>query len=216
MKVCTDACLFGAWVSTRVHAPKHILDIGSGTGLLMMMLAQHFSCPIDGIEINAECFEQLKENIHQNEWRERLHVIHADAREYSFEKKYDLIISNPPFFENDLLSHAASEQLAKHSTAMSFDDLVKLVQENLSADGIFAVLLPYHRYESFFLLAKNSGLYPIETMLVKQTRKHDYFRAMVLLSRHPVENNVNEISIRGKNEYSDEFIALLKGYYLSL
>ena len=99
---------------------------------------------------------------------------------------------------------------------MSFDDLVKLVKENLNEAGIFAVLLPYHRYESFCSLAKKSGLYPTETMLVKQTRKHDYFRVMVLLSRHPAENNVNEISIRDKNEYSDEFIALLKDYYLSL
>lgn len=216
MKVCTDACLFGSWVSARTDQPGNILDIGSGTGLLMMMLAQNKTGRIDGIELNDECFSQLQENIKQHEWSSRLHAFHGDVRTFTFERKYDLVISNPPFFEKDLLSGSVSEQLAKHSTALTFDDLLKSVVACLSKDGKFGVLLPFHRYEGFCSLALNYHLYANEVLLVRQTRKHGYFRAMVLLSHEQVEPILDEISIRGKNEYSDEFIDLLKDYYLSL
>lgn len=216
MKVCTDACLFGAWISKRIDQPNNILDIGSGTGLLMMMLAQNKYGRIDGIEINEACYSQLQENITQNEWSDRLHAYHADVRNFRFDKKYDLIVSNPPFFEKDLLSESDSEQLAKHSTALGFDDLLKVVVEYLSVDGKFGVLLPFHRYEGFCSLARNYHLHANEIMLVRQTNKHGFFRAMVIFSRDAVEPILDEISIRGKNEYSDEFIELLKEYYLSL
>jgi tRNA1Val (adenine37-N6)-methyltransferase len=104
MKVCTDACILGAWFAAKIPEYCTVLDIGSGTGLLMMMLAQRTRSEIYGIEIDLSSYKQLKENISQNKWKERLKVFPGDARTYSFASKYDFIIVNPPFFENDLES----------------------------------------------------------------------------------------------------------------
>src|SRR6478752_1562135 len=96
MKVCTDSCLFGAWASDLANNKKRILDIGAGTGLLMLMLAQTTSAIIEGIEIEYGCYEQLKTNLTSSPWHDRLHAIAGDATQYHFEEKYDFIISNPP------------------------------------------------------------------------------------------------------------------------
>ena len=98
MKVCTDACILGAWFSAKIARYSTVLDIGSGTGLLMMMLAQRSQAEIHGIEIDPTAYEQLKENTSQNDWQERLKVFAGDARSFHFPLKYDFIISNPPFF----------------------------------------------------------------------------------------------------------------------
>lgn len=96
MKVCTDACMLGAWFAEKVPQYATILDIGSGTGLLMMMLAQKSKALIHGIELDISCFKQLKENICQNNWKERFKIFPGDVRSYIFADKYDFIITNPP------------------------------------------------------------------------------------------------------------------------
>src|SRR4051812_24083842 len=98
MKVCTDSCLFGAWASAWANNKKRILDIGAGTGLLMLMLAQNSSAIIDGIEIEPGCYRQLSTNVTSSPWADRLHAIENDVRQFQFKEKYDFIISNPPFF----------------------------------------------------------------------------------------------------------------------
>ena len=124
MKVCTDACILGAWFGTKLPSNIRVLDIGSGTGLLIMMLAQNIEAAIDGIEIDLPAFKQLQENISQNEWKKRIHVYPGDIRNFSFPQQYDFIISNPPFFENDLASESLAEQTAKHSKDLSLDELI--------------------------------------------------------------------------------------------
>src|SRR5687768_6797277 len=104
MKVCTDACILGAWFSAKLPQYATVLDIGSGTGLLMMMLAQRSQAEVHGIEIDPAAYEQLKENTSQNDWRRRMKVFDGDARTYSIPLKYDFIISNHPFFRNELQS----------------------------------------------------------------------------------------------------------------
>ncbi len=216
MKVCTDACLFGSWVASHSSHLTSVLDVGSGTGLLMMMLAQQLDANIDGIEINTDCYSQLSENISQNEWKERFQIFNSDARTFDFGKKYDLIISNPPFYENDLPSDSEAEQLAKHSISFGFRDLINLSLKFLNNSGKLAVLLPYHRYDSFKSMAVQNGFYLSRATFVRQTLKHDYFRAMLLLQQDPCNMITEEISIRGKNEYSEAFIEMMKDYYLSL
>jgi tRNA1Val (adenine37-N6)-methyltransferase len=151
MKVCTDACIFGAWFADKIPDHSTILDVGSGTGLLMMMLAQRSRSEVHGIELDLSSFKQLKENINQNKWRERLKVFPGDARTYSFPVKYDFIIANPPFFENDLPSESGPEQVAKHSKELTLDELVKLIDNNLEPHGSFGILLPFHRWEGNIL-----------------------------------------------------------------
>jgi len=217
MKVCTDACLFGAWLA-KTSLPKETtaLDIGTGTGLLSLMMAQAFpAMMIDAIELDEAAAVQAAENFSSSPWKERLHLIQADVKEYIFSKKYSFIFSNPPFFENDLQGPDEKRNIALHGDALDFGGLIVAVKNNLADDGIFAVLLPWHRSEYFEKLCLSDGFYLKEKMLVKQTPAHSFFRAMLLFSAKPLIATISEITIRDeKNEYSPAFAELLRDYYL--
>jgi tRNA1Val (adenine37-N6)-methyltransferase len=218
MKVCTDACVLGAWFSTRIAPYSTVLDIGSGTGLLMMMLAQRSQAVINGIEIDADCYKQLQENISQNEWKERLTVFHGDVRSYTLPQQYDFIISNPPFFENDLQGNNTKEQVAKHSTQLTLNELIRIIDSHLKPGGSFGILLPYHRWEYFNQLATQANFYLTERLLVKQSPKHNYFRAILQYSKSPAATTAAiELTIQQEDRsYTTDFTALMKDYYLHL
>lgn len=222
MKVCTDACLFGAWFAGKISFPGKILDIGSGTGLLMLMLAQKQDQEIHGIEIDSAAYGQLEENIGGSPWKDRLKVLNGDARSFSFPDKYDFILTNPPFYEGDLLSGTKAKDLAKHSQELTLSALIDIIDANLGSEGAFGVLLPYHRMEYFEGLAKNREFFLQQRVLVKQTPRHDFFRVILHFSRKesPSGNETTDdklITIKNEqNAYSDIFVALLKDYYLYL
>lgn len=218
MKVCTDACILGAWFAAKIPDYYNVLDMGSGTGLLMMMVAQQSQAEVHGIEIDLAAYKQLKENVGQNGWKERLRVFPGDVRTYSFPRKYNFIISNPPFFENDLPSDADAEQVAKHSKLLKLEELVQAIDNNLDTEGSFGVLLPYHRWTYFHELATAQGFHLVENLLVKHTVKHSYFRSILHYSRHK-ENFAPEFELVIQKEeggYTDDFTELLKPYYLYL
>jgi len=218
MKVCTDACILGAWFAAKVPDRSLILDIGSGTGLLMMMMAQKSNAEIHGIELDLSAYRQLKENIGQNSWKERLKAFPGDARSFVFPDKYDFIISNPPFFENDLLSDSHEEQIAKHSKQLTLDELVTIIDNNLQPYGGFGILLPFHRWEYFNKLALTKGFHLTEKLFLRQSPKHNYFRAILHYSRSK-ENFVPEFELMIQQEdaqYTPEFVELMKEYYLNL
>lgn len=221
LKVSTDSCLFGAWVASYLSTANcelsTVLDVGTGTGLLMLMLAQQCEATIDGIEIDKPSFEQAKENIEASPWKERLHLFNGDVKEFSLEKKYDFIISNPPFYEGDLKSAQLHKNVAKHNEGLTLDELVDSVDRNLNTDGNFAVLLPYHRTQSFMAMAGKKIFYCNQLVKVKQSPAHDYFRSILLLSRKQSEITGEEIIIKEtSNDYSQTFKSLLKDYYLYL
>lgn len=218
MKVCTDACIFGAWFAAKTADYTTVLDIGAGTGLLSLMLAQKSNSEIHGIELDLGAYKQLKENVQGSIWKDRLSVFPGDARSYSFPIKYDFIITNPPFFENDLASATEGEQLAKHSKQLTLEELIGVISRNLEPHGAFGILLPYHRWEYFHQLATANGFSLVENLLVKQTPKHDYFRSILHYSRLKDQFNPSfELTIRNAdNEYTEEFTELLKDYYLYL
>ncbi len=220
MKVCTDACLFGGWLASKVNldAAKHVLDIGAGTGLLSLMLAQKLDeAKIDAVEIDQHAAEQANENFDASDWAARLSLINMPVQELKPQIKYDLIISNPPFFENDLKSNDHKRNLALHSTALGLEELFDFVNGNLGEDGSFAILIPYHRTQQCLQLASQRGLYFAENVKVQQTPKHEFFRSMLLFRKQPFETLENVIVIKdASNAYSDEFVALLKDYYLHL
>lgn len=229
MKVTTDACLFGAWVSGRalsvesgVLSPQSgagkALDIGTGTGLLTLMLAQKTNCSIDAIEIDKDAFQQAKENINFSKWKERINIYHADVAEFAFPSQYNIIISNPPFYENELKSGDAKKNLAQHE-GLSLLKLLSIIKKNLSAEGMFYMLLPYKRNEETERLVLSNGLSIIHKTLVRQSVNHDYFRIMIAGSHamNKKEMTLDELAIRNdKEQYTEEFIALLKDYYLHL
>lgn len=220
MKVCTDACLFGAFVADRFQRTNtkfRVLDIGSGTGLLSLMFAQkNTTAEIDAVEIDRSAAEQSKENFRNSPWKERLHIHHQPIQEFGI-NTYDLIISNPPFYENDLKSENQKRNLALHSSALGLDDLLDVIQKHLSANGKFAVLLPYHRSANFVNHALLKDFFLEEEVSVKQTSKHPYFRSMLLFGRNKLQARHSDICIKEKNDdYSDEFKELLNDFYLKL
>lgn len=218
MKVCTDACLFGAWLSTKLQSlhAKNILDIGTGTGLLSLMIAQNNQATIDAVEIDEAAAQQASENFEKSSWAARLQIINADIRKLHMTKKYDFIFSNPPFFDNDLKSTNSHRNTALHSAHLSAKELIESIKRLLADEGHFALLLPPHRVKEHEDLAKDNGLVTIDKMLVKQTEKHEVFRVMLLFgsSRQAVEETT--IIIKEAGSYSTEFIELLRDYYLYL
>lgn len=218
MKVCTDACILGAWFSEKTPAYSSILDIGSGTGLLMLMLAQKHKGEIQGIELDLSAYKQLKENIGQSRWRDELRVFPGDIRQFNFPHKFDFIITNPPFYEGDLAADSHSKNLARHSKELTLAELLSAIDENLSAEGSFGILLPYHRVYYFEELARSRYFHLRERLLVRQTPRHALFRAVLHFSRNK-ENFIPETELSIQNEqgqYTDEFVELMRDYYLKL
>jgi tRNA1Val (adenine37-N6)-methyltransferase len=218
LKVCTDSCILGAWFSQKIASYSRILDMGSGTGLLMLMLAQKTKGNIEGIEINLETYKQGKENITASIWRERLKSHPGDIRSWYSIDKYDFIISNPPFFEEDLKAKSEEKNVAKHSSELSLEDLMAAIKKNLRESGSFGILLPFHREPYFTKLAMDSGFYLTEALRVRQTPAHGFFRSVLHYSGNKApESSGYEITIhQGNQEYSAEFKELMKDYYLYL
>lgn len=221
MKVTTDGCLFGAWSAGIVRSQnsevRSILDIGAGTGLLSLMLAQQSNASIDTVEIDNAAAVQTKENVQHSPFADRITVFNADVLDFSFSKKYDVIISNPPFYENELKSDRADRNIAHHNDGLLLNDLLQLIKGNLHPDGKFLLLLPYKRKEEVEKVIANAQLAIIHTTFVRQSVTHNYFR-MMIYGGHVVTNPIiDEISIcKNDNSYTDEFAELLKPYYLML
>lgn len=218
MKVCTDACILGAWFAGKVAGHERILDIGSGTGLQMLLLAQNSDATIHGIELDKEAYMQAKENIERSKWNDRLTLEEGDVRQHTFKHSFDFIISNPPFFENDLESDTDAEKIAKHSTSLTLSELLDSISANLDSKGSFGILLPFHRWEYFDALAKQKGYQLTEKLIVKQTLKHKPFRAILHYTRTELASiTETELVIKPDGvSYSNEFEQLLKDYYLKL
>ena len=224
MKVCTDACLFGALVANNIFlTPKtnsawQCLDIGTGTGLLSLMIAQkNNQIKIDAIEIDALAAEQATENIAASLWANNIQVFKKDILTFNTEKEYNYIFSNPPFFKDDLKSAVKAKNNAKHDTSLSLQQLLQVVNRQLATTGIFAVLLPFHRVDNFIEESKKMGLYLTKQVLVKQTIKHKFFRGILFFNRTQTEPELSEIIIKdAENNYPPEFAAALKDYYLFL
>ena len=222
MKVTTDACLFGAWMAADIQQTqnsKTLLDIGTGTGLLTLMIAQkNLHLDIDAIEIDSAAAEQSKENRNASTWKNRVNVIHDDVRSFKPVKKYDLIISNPPFYENELQSGNKQRDTAHHSKHLTMDNLLQIIKLNLVEDGNFYLLLPYKRKDEIEKLVVDNNLTIVKKICIRQSVNHDYFRIIIKggLKNSPVKEE-KEISIRdNEQKYTNDFIGLLKDYYLHL
>jgi len=219
MKVCTDASLFGAWISSKLENSllhrESILDIGTGTGLLSLMLAQSTSSLIDALEIDTDAFEQASDNISNSQWKHRIQLFHTDARTFQSAKKYDLIVSNPPFFENDLSSPEEKKNMAKHSSTLTLHELLEIVEKLIHPKGSLAILLPAHRCQQFKQMAAVNNFHLLYEAMVRQTPKHDFFRCMLIFSKQAFEKiGEEEIVIQQYGKNTQYFAELMKEYYL--
>ncbi|MDQ2752894.1 MAG: methyltransferase, partial [Bacteroidota bacterium] len=149
MKVCTDSCLFGAWAANHLcntnKNVNRILDVGAGTGLLSLMLAQQCDAIIDAVETDGSSANEANENFLQSSWQERLHCYEKRIQDFYAKETYDFIICNPPFYEKDLLGKNKPNNVAHHNAGLILRELITAVKRLLNEEGSFAILLPYHR-----------------------------------------------------------------------
>lgn len=215
MKVCTDACIQGAFTAAHLPAVSRLLDIGTGTGLLSLMLAQQTSAVIDAIELDEQAALQAVANFSASPWGDRLKVIQEDVRTFSGER-YPFIITNPPFYENDLKSANAKRNAAMHATSLGYEELLAVIKGLLTNDGAFSVLLPYGGFQRFRLLAEAAGFTLRELLEVRQTPSHGFFRAVGIFGVPGILNACEMSVYDGQQQYTPAFSALLKEYYLYL
>jgi tRNA1Val (adenine37-N6)-methyltransferase len=169
MKVGTDAVLLGAWADLPLSG--QILDIGAGTGIIAMMIAQRSIAHIDTIEIEEDAFKQAVENCGNCKWKDRLNVHHISFQNFAdkFPKKYDTIVTNPPYFSNSLQASSESRTKARHTCTLTFEELIDGIKSLLHIRGTFATILPSKEAEEFIAIAEKNGLYLAKKMCVKTT-----------------------------------------------
>lgn len=230
MKIGTDAVLLGAWCPID-NNPFSILDIGAGTGILSLMLAQRSNAEhsslkgeqaqqIDAIEIDEDAFEQCVENFESSPWSDRLFCYHAGLDEFVEEPEdvYDIIISNPPFYSEDYKTESEQRDLARFQDALPFEDLVEAASILLSENGIFSVIIPYKEETKFIGLAKECNLFPFKITRVKGTQTTEIKRSLVAFSftkKEKIESDELVIET-SRHQYTDDYIALTKDFYLKM
>jgi tRNA1Val (adenine37-N6)-methyltransferase len=220
MKVCTDACLFGALLAREAgdQQVEHMLDIGAGTGLLSLMVAQATRAKIDAVEIDESAYDQALENFSESPWKERLNLFHTSIQEFDPGYKYDVIFSNPPFYENDLRSPDEKRNLALHSASLTVEDLLGSVCRLLKPGGKFAVLLPSRRADDFEKTYGDCGLNLRLKIGIKDSMFKKPFRYIHVLENNTLSSTAEkEIIIKNHSKggtYTDEFKLLLHDYYL--
>jgi tRNA1Val (adenine37-N6)-methyltransferase len=220
MKIGTDAVLLGAWCPID-NNPFSILDIGAGTGILSLMLAQRTSTEqIDAIEIEEAAYEECVENFENSPWSDRLYCYHAGLDEFvdDPEDEYDLIISNPPFYSEDFKTQNLTRDLARFQDAMPFEELVEAADLLLSENGIFAVVIPYKEEEHFIELCADVELFPIKITRVKGSHTTPIVRSLLAFKRFEIPTLTdNELVVEiNRHEYTDEYINLTKDFYLKM
>ena len=220
MKVGTDGVLLGAWAQPiNVNA---ILDIGSGTGILSLQMAQRTLAEvIDAVEIEADAFEQTVDNFEQSDWGDRLFCYHSSIQNFANEidDKYDFIISNPPFFSAPYKENIVKEKrdLARYRDALSFEELLSAVAKLLSINGSCAFIIP-NKSESVFLdLAKINGLLPNRITRVRGTKSSPIKRSLLQLSFEETEIEVSELTIEiERHKYTQDYINLVNEFYIKI
>lgn len=219
MKVGTDGVLLGAWAN--VESATTILDIGTGSGLIALMVAQRSDAEIYAIDIDKNAVLQASENVKNSKWNERINVERVDF--YDFAKnsklKFDSIISNPPFFKNSLKNPELSKSIARHDVALNYEQLISDSVKILNKNGTLSIIIPANELKNIEKLAFQNNLKVSRKTFVKPTPAKNPIR--VLLELIHSENNCNiaenEIVIEDGNRhcYTNEYISLTKDFYLN-
>lgn len=219
MKVGTDGVLLGAWTSLQ-HNPDAILDIGAGTGLIALQLAQRSSAElIDAIELDDDAYEQCVANFEGSPWGDRLFCYHAGFDEFvdEMDDKYDLIVSNPPFYAEEVGSGDASRDKARQNNSLPFEELLEGVSGLLNKEGIFSVIVPFKEETEFVKLAGSYGLYPKRITRVKGNPNVDFKRSLMEFGfkKSEIIEEVLTIEIE-RHRYTREYMELTEPFYLKM
>ena len=219
MKIGTDSVLLGAWTSITKQTFS-ILDIGAGTGILSLMLAQRsFAELIDAIEIDDSAYEQCVDNFEQSPWGDRLFCYHASLEAFAeeIEDKYELIICNPPFYSEDYKTDNTQRDLARFQDAMPFNHLLESVSKLLSDNGTFSVVIPAKEENTLTKLAAQFNLFPNRILHVKGNPTSEIKRSLLEFSFK--ENNIIEENLTieiERHQYTEAYINLTKDFYLKM
>jgi len=219
MKVGTDGVLLGAWVGLPKET-NSILDVGSGTGLIALMLAQRsFAETIDAIELNDEAYEQTVENFENSTWGDRLFCYHASFQQFTeeIEELYDLIISNPPFYTSTYKKLPNNRAMARHSESLSFEELLYGTSKLLNNTGSSAFIIPFEEEINFIKIANQNKLFLNRITRVRGNENSVVKRSLLQFSRTETELETDELIIEiARHKYTDAYKNLVKDFYLKM
>lgn len=222
MKIGTDGVLLGAWTDISFQ-PESILDIGSGTGLIGLMMAQRSQAElIDAVELDENAYEQSVENFENSIWNDRLFCYHADFLAFAEEMKgehYDLILSNPPFFDLPKKETEISEarQKARFQESLNDLELISGVADLLSPEGLFSIIIPFASFLNFIEIAKTKNLFPRRITHVRGRAESEVKRSLIQFGFGESNPIKNELTIEvERHHYTSEYIELTKDFYLKM
>ncbi len=217
MKVGTDGVLLGAWVA--YSNPERILDIGTGSGVVALQMAQRFpDAHITGIEIDEKSAHEAAGNMRNSPWAERLRCLRQDIREYAgtANEKYDLILTNPPFFESDLPSRNVRLRQAKHHISLRFDELLDSIDNLLDDDGMFALIIPWDIRQKIMQLATQRNLFCRRELMIYPKASKNANRSILEFYRTKKDCIKENLYIyTEQNRYSAAYRNLCKEFYLN-
>lgn len=216
MRIGTDAVLFAQWVD--VKPSDVVLDIGTGSGIIPMILSQKGVGRVDAIELDADSYEEARLNFSISVWNEKLNVINADIRNFAGEadEKYDLIVSNPPYYSSDVKPIKEKKVMARHVSTLSFKDLLLSAKKMMKDDARFAVVLPYYESRLFIKETENAGLYLQKEFLISPIEGKEPNRVNMQFRLSKNDDVVTELfTIRNKDySYTEQYKSFLRDYYL--
>jgi len=222
MKIGTDGVLLGAWCSLKDNTNK-ILDIGSGTGVISLMLAQRFNnITIASVEIENNAYEQSVENFERSVWADRLFCFHSTFQDFAKERKedgetYDLIISNPPFYTDNVKNNNRARNKARSTSFLSFVELISGVSKILSNQGEFTTIIPFKEEAKFIEISKQNNLFLNKICRVKGNNNSDTKRSLLTFSFYKKQLDENNLIIEtSRHLYTDEYINLTKNFYIKM
>ncbi len=217
MKVGTDGVLLGAWVETA--SVRSFLDVGTGTGLIALMLAQRSNAVIDAIEIDTSACIQARENVQASPWADRIKVYHSSFKEYMYHAsvRYDYIVSNPPYFERSLHALDSSRSVARHDRKFNMEEFIIGSFNLLSGRGRLSMIVPYTSGTHIVETAAEIGLFLNRSMKIRPVPGKTYKRIMMEFSRQQESVSEEELIIEAgkRHNYSPEYRALTREFYLA-
>ena len=216
MKVGTDGVLLGAWAGSG-SSTKRCLDVGTGTGLIALMLAQRFpNANIVGIDIDDASLEQAKENVESTLFKERILIRKQDFSDIdSFSNQFNLIISNPPFYTEDTLGGNQARDRARHTTSLPFETLVQNAAKLLTNEGLFSVIIPHQSAADFISICVASRLYLTRRLNIRSTEKKPFNRVLLEFSTKMQPSATNTLTLYDvQNNRSPEYKQLTQDFYL--
>lgn len=222
MKVTTDGCLFGAWVANKINGyTGTVLDVGAGTGLLSLQIAQQTLATITAVEIQSSAAMECGQNFSNSPFQSRCSVVKDSIQNFASNTAacFDVIVSNPPFYEQSLYSASTSKNAAHHSTELSLIQLLECSKKlTKKPGGTFYLLLPFYRLQEVLEVANNHSWYAQETVIVYPNPAKPPFRVMLCLVQEATANVTKQTLYvrKANNDYSEEFVRLLQPYYLNL